>query len=213
MADSQSLLVGDLGQGTLTLVDGGQASAPVVSVNTQSVIEGNGTVAGALTSSGTIRPGLSVGELAVAGSYTQTGQGTLEIELACPVGDQLNVSGTVNLAGTLNLSLVTGSEPYGGQQFTIVTGSSVSGVFGTVNAPPGVNVSYEPGAVVVTVLVGDPPAPGDIDGDGIVGITDFLALLAAWGPNPGHPADLDGDGIVGITDFLLLLANWGPACP
>ena len=52
----------------------------------------------------------------------------------------------------------------------------------------------------------------DLDGDGNVGITDFLELLAAWGPNPGHPADLDGDGDVGITDFLSLLANWGP-CP
>ena len=54
--------------------------------------------------------------------------------------------------------------------------------------------------------------PGDLDGDGTVGITDFLALLAAWGPNPGHPADLDGDGDVGITDFLALLAIWGH-CP
>ena len=52
----------------------------------------------------------------------------------------------------------------------------------------------------------------DLDGSGDVGIVDFLALLAAWGPNPGHPADFDGDGIVGITDFLELLANWGP-CP
>ncbi len=52
----------------------------------------------------------------------------------------------------------------------------------------------------------------DVDGSGDVGITDFLALLAAWGPNPGHPADIDGDGTVGIVDFLLLLANWGP-CP
>ena len=54
--------------------------------------------------------------------------------------------------------------------------------------------------------------PWDLDGGGTVGITDFLALLAAWGPNPGHPADFDGDGFVGITDFLELLANWGP-CP
>jgi hypothetical protein len=54
--------------------------------------------------------------------------------------------------------------------------------------------------------------PGDIDGDGSVGVTDFLALLAAWGPNPGHPADLDGDDIVGVTDFLILLGLWGP-CP
>ncbi len=53
---------------------------------------------------------------------------------------------------------------------------------------------------------------GDIDGDGTVGITDFLGLLAAWGPNPGHPADIDGDGSVGVTDFLALLGNWGP-CP
>ena len=53
----------------------------------------------------------------------------------------------------------------------------------------------------------------DIAGfDGEVGINDFLALLAAWGPNPGHPADFDGDDVVGINDFLELLAHWGP-CP
>ncbi|MHC5008209.1 MAG: hypothetical protein ACYTGF_12700, partial [Planctomycetota bacterium] len=56
------------------------------------------------------------------------------------------------------------------------------------------------------------PCPWDLDGDGDVGVTDFLALLAAWGPNPGDPADFDGDDIVGITDFLALLAAWGP-CP
>ena len=50
------------------------------------------------------------------------------------------------------------------------------------------------------------------DGAGEVGINDFLDLLAAWGPSPGHRADLDGDDIVGISDFLHLLANWVP-CP
>ncbi len=55
---------------------------------------------------------------------------------------------------------------------------------------------------------------GDLDGDCAVSITDFLALLAAWGPcaspcPPSCPADLDGDCQVGITDFLLLLGNWG----
>jgi hypothetical protein len=63
------------------------------------------------------------------------------------------------------------------------------------------------GAVYVYEL-----APGDLDGDGIVGVADFLALLAAWGPNPGNPADLNGDGVVGVHDFLALLAAWGP-CP
>ncbi len=57
-----------------------------------------------------------------------------------------------------------------------------------------------------------PECPADLDGDGSVGIVDFLSLLSAWGPNAGHPADLDGDGAVGIVDFLTLLAAWGP-CP
>ena len=53
---------------------------------------------------------------------------------------------------------------------------------------------------------------GDIDHDGVGGIGDFLALLAAWGPCPdppaGCPADLDNDTVVGIVDFLLLLSLW-----
>ncbi|MEE8460014.1 MAG: hypothetical protein V3S08_09070 [Phycisphaerales bacterium] len=56
------------------------------------------------------------------------------------------------------------------------------------------------------------PCPADVDGNDDVNIADFLALLAAWGPNPGHPADVDGDGFVGINDLLDLLATWG-FCP
>ncbi len=52
----------------------------------------------------------------------------------------------------------------------------------------------------------------DLDGDGMVGVTDFLALLEQWGTDPGGPPDLDGNGDVGINDFLELLTRWGP-CP
>jgi len=62
--------------------------------------------------------------------------------------------------------------------------------------------------------VSTPENVGDLDGDGVVGITDFLALLAAWGPcpqpcPPSCSADFDSDCTVGITDFLTLLSNWG----
>ena len=67
-----------------------------------------------------------------------------------------------------------------------------------------------------TVLLTPPvtPVPGDLDGDGTVGIVDFLMLLAAWGPcpepcPPGCPADFDDDCEVAITHMLILMANWG----
>ena len=54
---------------------------------------------------------------------------------------------------------------------------------------------------------------GDVDGDGIVGILDFLLVLGNWGPcpepcPPSCAADLDDDCEVGIFDFLLVLGNW-----
>jgi hypothetical protein len=52
----------------------------------------------------------------------------------------------------------------------------------------------------------------DVNGDGVVGILDFLQLLAAWGlcdECADCPEDFDGDCLVGATDFLMLLANWG----
>jgi hypothetical protein len=56
-----------------------------------------------------------------------------------------------------------------------------------------------------------PPCPWDCAEpyDGVVGVSDFLALLASWGG--GGPCDTDGDG-AGITDFLSMLAHWGD-CP
>ena len=52
------------------------------------------------------------------------------------------------------------------------------------------------------------PCAADLDGDGAVGIVDFLQLLSAWGQ--GGPADINGDGIVTVTDLLGLLSSWGP---
>jgi hypothetical protein len=61
-------------------------------------------------------------------------------------------------------------------------------------------------------LDAEPFCFGDIDADGTVGVTDFLAVLADWGPCPGCGADLDESGAVDVSDFLLLLAQWGD-CP
>ncbi|MHC4427405.1 MAG: right-handed parallel beta-helix repeat-containing protein [Planctomycetota bacterium] len=52
----------------------------------------------------------------------------------------------------------------------------------------------------------------DLNGDGSVGVNDFLLLLSSWGPCAdcdNCSADFDGDCEVGVTDFLKLLACWG----
>jgi hypothetical protein len=55
--------------------------------------------------------------------------------------------------------------------------------------------------------------PGDLNGDFVVDLQDFLFLLSDWGPcaEPCPPTchgDLNGDCAVGINDFLIILANW-----
>ncbi len=66
-----------------------------------------------------------------------------------------------------------------------------------------------------SIVVWDPQSPnipGDLDGDGSVGVADLLILLASWGPCDDCddcPADLDGNCTVGVSDLLILLANWG----
>jgi hypothetical protein len=60
------------------------------------------------------------------------------------------------------------------------------------------------------ILPDECACPWDLDTNSGVGIGDLLALLAAWGTDPGGPPDFDGDGVVGITDLLEILSNWGP---
>jgi hypothetical protein len=57
---------------------------------------------------------------------------------------------------------------------------------------------------------GSTALPGDINGDGVLNVSDLLMILDGWGPNPGHPADLDGDGDVDVNDLLAFLSLWTP---
>ncbi len=54
-----------------------------------------------------------------------------------------------------------------------------------------------------------PPDCPDVSGDGIVGVDDVLAVVAAWGSDD-LDADIDGDGTVGTNDLLAVIGAWGP---
>jgi hypothetical protein len=49
----------------------------------------------------------------------------------------------------------------------------------------------------------------DVNGDGVVGIDDLLAIVAAWGPCEGCTADINWNGIVDVNDLLATLAAYG----
>jgi hypothetical protein len=75
----------------------------------------------------------------------------------------------------------------------------------------------------VTDLAGNPLAdpgvtlrilPGDINRDGFVNLSDFLALRSAFGTDTGETrynlfSDLNLDGTVNLSDFLILRQNFG----
>ncbi|UCE95452.1 MAG: hypothetical protein JSV51_06915 [Candidatus Bathyarchaeota archaeon] len=58
---------------------------------------------------------------------------------------------------------------------------------------------------------------GDINGDGIVDVTDIWIAIDAFGSDPGHPrwnpdADFNQDGIIDITDITIAIINFGNHC-
>jgi hypothetical protein len=52
------------------------------------------------------------------------------------------------------------------------------------------------------------PLLGDINGDGIVNIQDYVLLSNAFGTN-NSSADLNSDGIVNLQDYVILSNNFG----
>ena len=46
----------------------------------------------------------------------------------------------------------------------------------------------------------------DCTGDGVVDVSDLLAIIADWG---GQGCDPTGDGVVDVSDILAVIAAWG----
>ena len=106
-------------------------------------LSGSGVINGDVINSGEIDPGMdgTAGILTIHGNYTQTAAGVLNIGIggtAADEYDQLVVTGSVSLDGTLNVCLIGGFTPMTGDSFQIVTsGMALSGSFATANVGPG----------------------------------------------------------------------------
>ena len=123
-----------LTSGTLAVGDGSNPNAKLqadVGLNSSSILKGHGTIVGVISNNGgTVRPGGSIGTLAVSGSYNQTASSTLSIEINPSESSQLSVYGTLgkaNLNGTLEIVATPGT--YAAKKYTMVT--TTGGVVGS----------------------------------------------------------------------------------
>ncbi len=178
-------------------------------------------------------PGLDPGFAGPEIQYVEAGEGSPALIPSAPLVPIFTADLVLQNAGAgdvfdfflLDLVAVwSGGD--GGAFSTLATNSLDSGgdavpdgtqtLFG---ADPDAPIAAPPAAYAVDYIDGPPgggPAtvtvvtPGDLDGDGAVGVLDLLELLAAWGPCPPAPcpADLDGSGDVGVADLLIQLSNW-----
>jgi len=58
--------------------------------------------------------------------------------------------------------------------------------------------------------------PGDLDHDGVIGLSDLSTLLANYGTTGGatyEDGDIDGDGDIDLSDLSILLSVYGATCP
>ena len=187
-------------------------------IDPEGTLEGNGRILSKVTNFGTVAPGLSAGTILISNDYDQLATGVLEIELGglAPITeyDVLEVFGMTNLDGTLAVSLIDGFVPSVGDTFEIVNGSPISGIFSnellpTLSAGMELTTVYNTNSVRLMVI--EVPIPGDLDGDGFVGINDLNLVLSDWNKSvpPADPrADPTGDGYVGIGDLNTVLSNW-----
>jgi outer membrane autotransporter protein len=160
-----------------TIVDGGSLivdgsiGTGLTSVNAAGLLGGAGTIRGSVVNGGIVSPGNAVGTLTINNNYTQSGAGTLRIQIA-GVGagqhDLLSVGGTANLAGTVQVVRLNNFQLRPGDQVILLTANGgVSGTFGTVQNDFATGtilesqVVYFPTSVVLEASQGQfPDVPG-----------------------------------------------------
>ena len=229
-----------MGQGTMSI--DGVVDGEFVDVR-QGTLAGNGTINDSLTNrSGTLSPGNSIDTMTVNGELENTAAGTVLIEIDGTTGagvvgghDQIQVTGTASLDGTLDIAPGTGySDPTvrgDRNHFTLITATEgITGTFGTVNYNGTTlsadfsdgdsfrdhqggglfrHVTYDGNNVSLTNLLA---LEGDADGD--IDITDFNFPAANFA-DTGYDGNAIGDQVSEPTTLclqaisgLLLLFGW-----
>ncbi|MBX9903667.1 MAG: filamentous hemagglutinin N-terminal domain-containing protein [Burkholderiales bacterium] len=149
-------------QGLLKM-NGGVLNAASVGLVPGATLSGSGgTINAPVVNGGTVAVGASPGTLVVNGNYSQTPTGVLNVELGGTTQgvnyDLLQVNGTASLGGTMNVSMFGGFTGAVGNVFDVITYTSRTGDFTTINFPPGFGMSAAPNATFYQLALASVPA-------------------------------------------------------
>jgi hypothetical protein len=169
-------------------------------------------------------PGPNIAAVELEGLFSLTSAASLIIDIGRSAGgiehDQLNSTGTVNLAGQLDvqvLNLGNGNVvPSAGQQFPIITatgpitGSFANSLITTIASGVEIewHVVYATNAVMLEAASVIVPLPGDYNGDGAVDAADYIVWRKTLGTNI-LTADGNADGVIDGHDYSVWRANFG----
>ena len=172
-----------------TLILDGSVQSPNVFVNFAGTLMGTGTAMHGVRNAGIFSPGNGRGTFRIGGRYTQTGAGTLIVEIAGTQAGQhdlVAVGGQAALDGTLRLVKVGNARLKVGDKITFLTAAGgVSGRFAHVvnpfAAPSGSTTTNAAGATVSTTQLKGGQLSGTILETAVVYESNAVSLEATQG--------------------------------
>jgi T5SS/PEP-CTERM-associated repeat protein len=220
-SDMADIRIGEGGPGTLVISNGAMVSVgssinQSLSVDAHGTLKGNGKVNGSVSNTGIVAPGVSLGPLTITnGNYTQTNGGTLQIEIGGTTAgsqyDQLLISGTATLNGTLAVSLTGNFLPGAGDSFNILDWSTLVGGFASLQLPALVGgVTWNTSQLYSTGTLSVDGVLGDYNHSGGVNSADYVLWRDTLGQSgAGLAADGNGNGTIDSGDFDVWRAHFG----
>ena len=195
--------------GSTSLNGGNLRTSGLIRIET-GILDGTGTITGnVINVEGSLKPGHSPGSIIINGNYTQTTDGTLDMEIAGlnpgTQYDQMIVNGTATLAGTLNLTMLNGYLPKAGDNFQLLTYYASVGQFASVSGLYPGNQCYLTPVVTpsyyIASVIGDTALPT------VTVTTPTLNAIYTSFSNVTGTATDSGAGLEAVTVRLYRYAN------
>jgi hypothetical protein len=125
--------------------------------------------------------------------------------------DHVTVGGSLSLDGTLNVSLINGFHPAGGNSFDILDWGSLAGTFTSLQlAPVGGGYLWDTSQLYAAGVLSVGGILGDYNHNGVVDAPDYVIWRKTRGQaGAALDADGDGNGIVDDHDLSVWQSQFG----